>query len=100
MFEVLRGLIEAVAVSTPFWNVLSMFDGSFRYAHILSLAFVCAAQTVRATVEIKCSADTTLHEFFPESNLGAYNQFDSGSTAHALATGPSRTRALIAFDLI
>lgn len=40
------------------------------------------------------SADTTLHEYFPENNLGAQSYLNAGTTQN----GP-RTRGLMAFDV-
>lgn len=65
---------------------------------LLSLAV--ALWTVGASVAsadsivLTPSADTTLHEYFPENNLGAQIHFNSGTTQN----GP-RTRGLMAFDV-
>lgn len=46
------------------------------------------------TVYLRPSADTTLHEYFPDNNLGAQIHFNAGTTQN----GP-RTRGLMAFDI-
>lgn len=54
-----------------------------------------AATVVRAdTVTLTPSADTTLHENFPDNNLGAQLHFNAGTTQN----GP-RTRGLTMFDI-
>ena len=45
-------------------------------------------------VSLTPSADTTLHEYFPDNNLGAQVHFNAGTTQN----GP-RTRGLMAFDV-
>jgi hypothetical protein len=46
------------------------------------------------TITLRPSADTTLHEYFPENNLGAQVYFNAGTTQN----GP-RTRGLMEFDI-
>jgi hypothetical protein len=58
-------------------------------------AWTVTASVARAdNVILTPSADTTLHENFPENNLGAQAYFNAGTTQN----GP-RTRGLMAFDV-
>jgi hypothetical protein len=58
-------------------------------------AWIFGANVAHAdNVTLTPSADTTLHENFPENNLGAQAYFNAGTTQN----GP-RTRGLMAFDV-
>jgi hypothetical protein len=46
------------------------------------------------SVTLRPSADTTLHEYFPDNNLGAQTHFNAGTTQN----GP-RTHGLVQFDI-
>lgn len=58
------------------------------------LAFLAASAARSETLELRSSADTTLHELFPTNNLGAFPFINAGTTAKDTAT-----RSLVRFDL-
>lgn len=66
---------------------------------MMGLALACGNASAE-TVAVPCSADTSLHEIFPENNLGRTTHVAVGSTGHLLPGGlPSRARGLFRFDL-
>jgi len=77
---------------------MGMGDSGERYrrkfAGVGLLALGFALDLGGATVTLQPSADTTLHEYFPDNNLGAQVHFNAGTTQN----GP-RTRGLMAFDV-
>lgn len=68
----------------------------------MSATVTFAAVEARADlVEIEASADTTLHEFYPENNFGAYPHVSIGAIATLKpdSASPYVTRGLFQFDL-
>lgn len=66
----------------------------------LAAAAVLTSIARAEVVTINPSADATLHEAFPDNNVGANDFIVAGTSGHALPnTQLARTRALIKFDL-
>lgn len=66
---------------------------------VLSLQTFHTAKAAE-TLQIECTADTTLHELSPNNNMGAHTHVAAGSTQHnAPGGGLVRTRGLFGFPI-